>query len=92
MSKDEIRLWVGAQIPSGSIEEYRKCAENFILLLQKYEKGPQKWSYVKQFEEDQSFWKMFNLEKAPENSYGLVPEWAPYFIDVNRQIYLSLQL
>jgi predicted TIM-barrel enzyme len=38
-SKDEIRVWIGASVPQANLEEYRKCADSFIELLQKYERG-----------------------------------------------------
>mmetsp|Transcript_23034 Transcript_23034/g.22397 ORF Transcript_23034/g.22397 Transcript_23034/m.22397 type:complete len:177 (+) Transcript_23034:1561-2091(+) len=81
-SKEEIRLWVGSQIHPSNLEEYKSCAESFIVLLQKYEKAPKRLSYVKQFEEDPSFWRMFGLEKTPDQAYGVINEWNLYFINL----------
>ena len=39
-SKDEMRVWIGSQVSPSNLPEYKKCAENYIQLLQKYERAP----------------------------------------------------
>jgi len=51
--------------------------------LQTYEKATSNWSFVEQFKEDASFWKLFNKEKGSiEREYENVAEWNSWFIDV----------
>lgn len=44
---------------------YREYAEKYIKVLQEHERAPVEYQYVNQFEEDQQFWGLFNLEAAP---------------------------
>jgi len=37
---------------------------------------------VNQFEEDPKFWKLFNLDQAPQKAYEIVKEWNLWLIDV----------
>jgi len=37
---------------------------------------------VKQGEEDEDFWKLFNCERKPRNAYDKVAEWNYWFLDV----------
>jgi hypothetical protein len=38
--KDHLKVWVGSQIPAANIDAYRKCIEDYIPLLNKYERSP----------------------------------------------------
>ena len=44
--KDVVRVWVGSQIPQMNIKPYIECAENYIKVLQEYERAPMQYSFV----------------------------------------------
>lgn len=44
--KDVVRVWVGSQIPQMNIQPYKECAENYIKVLQEYERAPMQYSFV----------------------------------------------
>eukprot|EP00347_Sterkiella_histriomuscorum_P011735 403371304 len=82
--RDMMRIWIGSQIPAANIEPYKKCVETYIPLLQKYERAPQDWAYVNQFEEDSSFWKLFHLDAKPQRDYETLGEWNTIFLDLDK--------
>lgn len=45
-AKEEMRVWLGSQVPPTNLLEYKKCAEHYIKILQKYERAASSWSYV----------------------------------------------
>lgn len=66
-----------------NLQPYKDCAEKYIKLLQENERAPQQYSFVNQFEEDPKFWKLFNLEQAPQSKvYENTNEWNLFLIDV----------
>ncbi len=81
--KDCIKVWVGSSIPPDNLEPYTQCAESYIKTLQKYERAPKSYSFVNQFEEDASFWKLFHLDSRPAKDYEIFGEWNTIFIDVS---------
>lgn len=44
--KDVVRVWVGSQIPQMNIQPYKECAENYIKVLQEYERASMQYSFV----------------------------------------------
>jgi hypothetical protein len=66
-SRDDIKIWVGALVPKANLDVYKRFAEDYIKILQQYERAPQLVSYVQQGNEDASFWRMFNSDKAPRD-------------------------
>lgn len=67
--REYVKVWVGSMIPQSNIEPYKRCVEDYIKLLQKYERAPLQYSYVNQYEEDSSFWKLFNQDSKPQKDY-----------------------
>lgn len=80
--KDLLRIWVGQLIPPANLEPYRQCADKTIKLLQQHERAPTDCGYTKQSEEDERFWRLFNMECPPASPYEPVSEWNPWLIDV----------
>ena len=68
---------------------YKSTAEEYLRTLQKFERAPTDYQFVKQFEEDSSFWRLFNLDARPKKDYDLIAEWNPIFLDVNVIILLD---
>lgn len=60
-----------------------KVSEDYIKTLQRYERAPSDYQFVKQGEEDYNFWRLFNIDSRPKKDYEIIAEWNPIFIDVS---------
>ena len=38
--REEIKIWIGGLMAKANLQPYKECAENYITLLQKYERAP----------------------------------------------------
>lgn len=82
--KEEMRIWIGSDVSPFNLKIYLQVADDYIQLLQRNERAPQKVAVTKQSEEDVGFWKLFNLERAPDREFVNIPEWKFWFIDLEK--------
>lgn len=83
----KIYLWIGGQVPNVNMQAYTEAAWHHIGLLQKHERASKDVAVIKQGEEPQDFWKVFNSNAGhgkPSIAYNYVAEWSHLFIDLEK--------
>ena len=81
-TQEKIIIWEGKEVFENNKNLYHKKAKEYILLLQKYEKGSSLIEYVYQGKEDSSFWLLWNLTNEPAIKWDKIVEWEAWFSDV----------
>ena len=74
-NKDRGYVWIGEECTGPYREAYLGKVKQYLPYLQKYEHFPQNVQTVKQGEEDDQFWRTFQLEGPPEVKYKKNPAW-----------------
>lgn len=84
--QSQMYIWQGKDVPSGNLTPYMDKARDYMSLLQKHEKAPQKFEIVEQGSEGAAFWQLFFSNGAVPSGdklYGRVIEWDKMMIDVS---------
>lgn len=78
-----IYKWIGKKIPEPNREAYDKMADEQIKRLQHYERGSNNVTVVRQGEEPDAFWQLWN-GPLPQDKYEESQEWTTWFIDLSQ--------